>query len=215
MAAFPTQGWRQINDFLRTHARLASEFAAKLGLPPAMTIALAQCYERWDGKGFQTGSEASGFRSRPCSPRSSSHPRRPRTTCLPACVRVRTRTGRWAVIEGAPLEGADRGHAAITIRAATADEVFDFLAKKYDLTRRERQLVALMLDGLATKQLAAVLCISPHTVLDHLKSILATTQLRSRRELLSYLAGRLPQADPRARRGLTRSNTRLSQRPNA
>jgi DNA-binding CsgD family transcriptional regulator len=120
------------------------------------------------------------------------------TNGLPASVRVRTRTGRWAVIEGAPLEGADRGHAAITIRSATADEVFDLLAKTYDLTRRERQLVALMLDGLATKQLAAALCISPHTVQDHLKAIFTKTNLRSRRELVSHLAGRIPQADPQA-----------------
>jgi DNA-binding CsgD family transcriptional regulator len=117
---------------------------------------------------------------------------------LPASVRVRTRSGRWAMLEGAPLEGADRGHAAITIRSATGDEVFDLLAKAYDLTRRERQLVALMLDGLATKQLAAALCISPHTVQDHLKAIFAKTNLRSRRELVSHLAGRIPQADPQA-----------------
>jgi DNA-binding CsgD family transcriptional regulator len=120
---------------------------------------------------------------------------------LPASVRVRTRTGRWAVIEGAPLEGADRGHAAITIRSATADEVFDLLAKAYDLTRRERQLVALMLDGLATKQLAAVLCISPHTVQDHLKTIFAKTKLRSRRELVSHLAGRQSSTSSAERHG--------------
>ena len=117
---------------------------------------------------------------------------------LPASVRTRTRSGRWATLEGAPLEGADRGRAAISIRAATVDEVFDFLAMAYDLTRRERQLVALVLDGLATKQLAAALCISPHTVQDHLKSIFAKTQLRSRRELISHLAGRLTQADTHA-----------------
>lgn len=117
---------------------------------------------------------------------------------LPASVRIRTRSGRWAMLEGAPLEGADHGHAAITIRAATADEVFDFLAKVYELTRRERQLVALMLDGLATKQLATALCISPHTVQDHLKSVFAKTRLRSRRELISHLAGRIPHADPHA-----------------
>jgi DNA-binding CsgD family transcriptional regulator len=110
---------------------------------------------------------------------------------LPASVRVRTRTGSWATLEGAPLEGADSGRAAITIRHATTDEIFDFLAKAYDLTRRERQLVALMLDGLATKQLAAALCISPHTVQDHLKAIFAKTHLNSRRELVSHLAGRV------------------------
>jgi DNA-binding CsgD family transcriptional regulator len=109
---------------------------------------------------------------------------------LPASVRIRTRTGRWATLEGAPLEGADRGHAAITIRGSTSDEVFDLLAKTYDLTRREREILALMLDGLATKQLAGALCISPHTVQDHLKAIFGKTRLRSRRELVSHLAGR-------------------------
>jgi len=113
---------------------------------------------------------------------------------LPASVRIRTDRGRWATLEGAPLEGSDRHHAAITIRSSTADEVFDLLANAYDLSRRERQLVALMLDGLATKQLAAALSISPHTVQDHLKAIFAKTNLRSRRELVSHLAGRAQRA---------------------
>jgi DNA-binding CsgD family transcriptional regulator len=119
--------------------------------------------------------------------------RREKTTDLPASVRIRTRSGHWAVLEAAALEGATRERAAaITIRRATSDEIFDILVKTYDLTRRERQLVALMLDGLATKQLAAALNISPHTVQDHLKGIFAKTHLRSRRELVSHLAGRKP-----------------------
>lgn len=109
---------------------------------------------------------------------------------LAASVRMRTRSGRWATLEGAPLEGADRGHAAITFRHATVDEIFDFVAKAHDFTRRERQLVALVLDGLGTKQLAAALCISPHTVQDHLKGIFAKTRVRTRRELVAHLAGR-------------------------
>lgn len=109
---------------------------------------------------------------------------------LPPVVRTRTRTGRWATLEGARLEGAGSGQAVITIRHATTDEVFDFLARAYDLTRRERELAALMLDGLATKQLAAALCISPHTVQDHLKAIFAKARVRSRRELVSHLTGR-------------------------
>jgi DNA-binding CsgD family transcriptional regulator len=114
----------------------------------------------------------------------------PAANSLPASVRVRARSGSWAVIEGAPLQGAERGHAAITVRSATENEIFDLLAGAYDLTRRERQLVALMLDGLATKQLAAALSISPHTVQDHLKSIFAKSRVRTRSELVSQLAGR-------------------------
>jgi DNA-binding CsgD family transcriptional regulator len=111
---------------------------------------------------------------------------------LPAAVRIRTQTGRWATFEAATLEGAAPGHVAITIRAASADEVFDLLCMTYDLTRRERQLVALVLDGLATKQLAQAMCISHYTVQDHLKAIFGKTGLRSRRELISHLAGRVP-----------------------
>jgi len=114
-------------------------------------------------------------------------------TGLPASVRIRTPTGRWIAIEGAPLEGADRGQLAITIRDASSAEIFDLLCKTHDLTGRERQLVALILDGLATKQLAHALSISAHTVQDHLKSIFAKTGVRSRRELISRLAGRVPE----------------------
>ena len=95
------------------------------------------------------------------------------------------------MIEGARLEGDDGGHVAITIRASSPAEIFDLLCKTYDLIRRERQLVALMLDGLSSKELAATLCISLHTIQDHLKAIFAKTDLRSRRQVVSHLAGRL------------------------
>ncbi len=110
-------------------------------------------------------------------------------TELPASVRVRTWAGRWAAIEGAALEGAGHGHVAITMRAAATEEIFDLLCRTYDLTRRERQLVALVLDGLATRQLADALCISRHTVQDHLKAVFDKTGVRSRRELISHLSG--------------------------
>jgi HD-GYP domain-containing protein (c-di-GMP phosphodiesterase class II) len=55
VADFPVRGWKEMNGFLRTHARLASEFAAKLGLPRTVSVALEQCYERWDGDGAPNG----------------------------------------------------------------------------------------------------------------------------------------------------------------
>jgi DNA-binding CsgD family transcriptional regulator len=110
---------------------------------------------------------------------------------LPAVVRLRAPGGRWVTLEGAQLEGgAASGNVAITMREASAAEVFDLLCMTYDLTRRERQLVGLVLDGLATKQLALAMGISPHTVQDHLKAVFAKTGARSRRELGAQLAGR-------------------------
>ena len=116
-------------------------------------------------------------------------------TALPNRVRMRASTGRWSVIEGAPLEGAQDGGVAITVRTAETEEVADLFCRGYGLTRRERQLVAHTLEGLATTQLAAVLRISPYTVQDHLKAIFAKTGVRSRRELVSHLSGRTRNPD--------------------
>jgi DNA-binding CsgD family transcriptional regulator len=109
---------------------------------------------------------------------------------LPNRVRIRDAHGRWSTIEGAALEGAGHGQVAITIRAATGDEIFDLLCRAHDLTTRERHLTSLMLHGLSTEQLARALHISPYTVKDHLKAIFGKTGVRSRRELISVFAGR-------------------------
>jgi DNA-binding CsgD family transcriptional regulator len=109
-------------------------------------------------------------------------------TGLPASVRIPTLGGGRSVIEASPLEGAERASVAITIRAASVHETFDVLCRTYELTRRERQLAALILEGLATKEVAHALHISSYTVQDHLKAIFAKTGTRSRRELVSHLA---------------------------
>jgi DNA-binding CsgD family transcriptional regulator len=110
---------------------------------------------------------------------------------LPPRVRLRTRSGRWCVIEGGCLEGDASQRVAIAVRTATADEIFDLLCKAHGLTGRERQLVSLARGGLATTQLARALGISAYTVQDHLKAIFDKTGVRSRRALLSHLTGRL------------------------
>lgn len=111
-------------------------------------------------------------------------------TGLPASARIRTAAGRWATVDGAVLDGTSAGQVAITVRSASSSEIFDLLCKTHEFTRRERQLAAFVVEGLATKQLAQAACISPHTVQDHLKALFAKTGLNSRGELTSYLGGR-------------------------
>jgi HD-GYP domain-containing protein (c-di-GMP phosphodiesterase class II) len=52
IAAFPVAGQRLVAAFLETHSTLASQFAEQIGLPPAVSRALGQGYEQWDGKGY-------------------------------------------------------------------------------------------------------------------------------------------------------------------
>jgi len=99
-------------------------------------------------------------------------------------MRARTADGRWAVIEAARLEGPGQG-IAVSIRPAGVEDVLGLLSRASGLTPRERELVALLVEGLDTRELAGRLFISRHTVQDHLKSVFAKVGVRSRRELVS------------------------------
>jgi DNA-binding CsgD family transcriptional regulator len=98
---------------------------------------------------------------------------------------MRAVDGRWVMVEAAALEGERGGEVAVTLRAATAAETFDLLCRARALTRREREVVAALVAGLDTRGLAQRLCISRHTVQDHLKSVFDKVGVHSRRELLA------------------------------
>jgi DNA-binding CsgD family transcriptional regulator len=102
----------------------------------------------------------------------------------PPRARLRLQDGRWVIAEAARLYGHDGG-AVVTVHAATTNDVLDLLARAHGLTPRERQLIALLTEGLDTRQLTDRLNISRHTVQQHLKSVFAKVGVRSRRELLT------------------------------
>lgn len=101
---------------------------------------------------------------------------------------TRTADGGWMKIEVAPLDGPHDGWVAVNLRTATAAETFDLLCRAYDLTRREREIVALIVAGLDTREISRRLFISSYTVQDHLKAVFDKVGIHSRRELLSRLA---------------------------
>jgi DNA-binding CsgD family transcriptional regulator len=113
----------------------------------------------------------------------------PSAARLGARSRVRTIDGSWAIVEGARLDDALPGKIAITIRAQTPAESLDLLCRVHGLTRRERQLAALVVEGLATAEIATQLVISNYTVKDHLKSIFEKTGVRGRRGLMTTVVG--------------------------
>jgi DNA-binding CsgD family transcriptional regulator len=95
----------------------------------------------------------------------------------------RTRDGKWVMIEAASLEGSADGQIAVTFREATPQETFDRLCRISGLSRREREVVGVLLEGLDTRATCERLFISPHTLQDHLKSVFDKLQIHSRREL--------------------------------
>jgi len=106
----------------------------------------------------------------------------------PARVRVRTHGGRWAVIEAARIEGI-AGAIAVSVHGANAEDMLALVARAHGLSARERELVALVLEGLSTRELAERMFISRYTVQDHLKSVFDKLGVRSRRELVTGMFG--------------------------
>jgi DNA-binding CsgD family transcriptional regulator len=106
----------------------------------------------------------------------------------PPRVRVRTSGARWAIIEAARIEGV--GNAiAVSVHGAGAEDILSLVARAHGLTARERELVALVLEGLDTRQVAGRMFISPYTVKDHLKSVFDKLGVHSRRELVTGMFG--------------------------
>ena len=71
------------------------------------------------------------------------------------------------------------------MRAAGVEDILGLVSRASGLTPREGELVALLIEGLDTRELAKRLLISRHTVQDHLKSVFEKLGVRSRRELVS------------------------------
>jgi len=101
--------------------------------------------------------------------------------------RVQTRSGRWLLLYGTPLSGSGPSRVAVIIQPAAPHDVAPLVALAYALSERECQITRLCMKGLATKDIAEALGVSPYTVQDHLKSIFNKTGVRSRGELVGQI----------------------------
>lgn len=81
------------------------------------------------------------------------------------------------------------GTIAVSVRAAGVEDVLQLVSRAYGLTTREHELVALVLEGLDTRELAKRMFISTYTVKDHLKSVFDKAGIHSRRELVTGVFG--------------------------
>ena len=81
----------------------------------------------------------------------------------------------------------DPGGVALTVETARPDDLVRILLDSYGLTPRETEIVLGLCRGLSTKEIAAELIISAHTVRDHVKAIFDKASVNSRGELVAGL----------------------------
>ena len=111
----------------------------------------------------------------------------------PATIRLRTRSGALLTVQATRLVERDRrGAVALTITPASPEERTSLLVSVHGLTPAQRRVADLVLQGLTTRQVMQRLCISEHTVQDHLKAIFDKVGVRSRRELVAAIMSQRP-----------------------
>ena len=104
-------------------------------------------------------------------------------------LRVRGRSGRWLTLQASltELTLTRPPDSVVIIAPAGPKEVFRLTTLGYDLSRREQEVVDLVVRGASTRQISQALYISEHTVKDHLANIFGKVGVRGRRELVKRL----------------------------
>jgi DNA-binding CsgD family transcriptional regulator len=104
-------------------------------------------------------------------------------------VRARGRSGRWYMLRASLAEPDVRGESAVVVvvRPAMPQEVAKLLTHLYALSAREREVVAAIACGEATKSIANGLGVSPHTVNEHIQRACDKIGVRGRKALIAKL----------------------------
>lgn len=102
-----------------------------------------------------------------------------------ARLRTRVADGRWVTLHVAPAVDSDER--VVIVEPTAPPEIADLLARAHGLSAREREVTLGLARGESTETMAARLCVSPHTVRDHLKAVFRKTGTTSRTEVVSHL----------------------------
>jgi DNA-binding CsgD family transcriptional regulator len=110
----------------------------------------------------------------------------------PPWARVHLDGSRWLTLRAGRLQGdlpADPRDVAVTITESTSAERLSLFARCSGLSPREAEVLGHLAEGADTRNVAARMFLSPHTVQDHLKSMFDKTGTHSRRALLASALG--------------------------
>jgi len=104
-------------------------------------------------------------------------------------LRARGRSGRLYTVSASLAEPDVAGECAATVivEPLVPRGVPATLGQRYDLSKREREVVAAVVRGEPTKCIAAALGISPHTVAEHLDRACVKIGVRGRKALVARL----------------------------
>ncbi len=103
----------------------------------------------------------------------------------PPWARVHLGGSRWVTVRASRIGE----QIAVSIEPSTSAERTDLFARAFGLSARESEILSLVCVGLDSKEIAARLVLSDHTVNDHVKAVLAKTGARTRQVLLSRALG--------------------------
>jgi DNA-binding CsgD family transcriptional regulator len=102
-----------------------------------------------------------------------------------ARLKVRTPAGEWLEVQASRL--GENGQLAVVIGPAAPDELGSVLLEVHGLTPAQQRVTELLLRGYSTRQIVERLCLSPHTVQEHVRAAFDKVGVGSRRELVSVL----------------------------
>ncbi|HZE08876.1 MAG TPA: helix-turn-helix transcriptional regulator [Gemmatimonadaceae bacterium] len=104
-------------------------------------------------------------------------------------IRARGKSGRWYMMRASLAEPDASGESAVVVvvRPAMPQEVAKLLTHLYALSLREREVVAAIARGEATKSIANGLGVSPHTVNEHIQRACDKIGVRGRKALIAKL----------------------------
>jgi DNA-binding CsgD family transcriptional regulator len=102
-------------------------------------------------------------------------------------LKVRSRGGAWLAVHASTLRGSDEQRTAVVIEPVTAGQLGSFLLDLHGLTPAQQRVTELLLKGYSTRQIVERLCLSPHTVQEHVRAAFDKVGVGSRRELVTAL----------------------------
>jgi DNA-binding CsgD family transcriptional regulator len=106
--------------------------------------------------------------------------------CEGDSVAVPTASG-WVTLHASLPEGGAGGRVAIMLERSTTKHSTAIRLEADGVTPREREIAALVAQGLSNPEIAKALILSPYTVQDHIKSLFEKTGVSSRQELVARI----------------------------